>query len=191
MADNGGHSQNRQRQSLRWLLAINATMFAVELSVGLLATSTALIADALDMLADASVYAISLLAVGARARLQNRAARISGWIQIVLGLGVLVEVSRRFFTDSLPDPQLMLLVGLAALFANLFCLRLIWQYRQGAVHMRASWIFTVNDVLANLGVMLAALLVWWLESRIPDLVVGTLIAAIVIRGGIQIIQESD
>lgn len=190
MADCGCHSETLQRQTLRWLLAINVSMFIAELVVGLLASSTALIADAMDMLADASVYLISLYAVGRRLRYKNRAATISGWLQILLGLLVVLEVLRRLMTGSTPEPQQMLVVALVALGANLFCLRLIWQHRQGQMHMRASWIFTVNDVLANFAVIVAAILVWWLDSRLPDLVVGLLIAMIVIRGGLQIIRET-
>lgn len=190
MADCGCHSDNLQRQTLRWLLAINALMFIAELVAGLLVASTALIADAMDMLADASVYLISLYAVGQRLRHKNRAATISGWLQIFLGLLVVLEVLRRLMTGSTPEPLQMLVVALIALGANLFCLRLIWQHRQGQMHMRASWIFTVNDVLANFAVILAAILVWWLDSRLPDLIVGALIALIVIRGGLQIIRET-
>lgn len=190
MADCGCHSETLQRQTLRWLLAINALMFIAELVAGLLVASTALIADAMDMLADASVYLISLYAVGQRLRHKNRAATISGWLQIFLGLLVVLEVLRRLMTGSAPEPLQMLVVALIALGANLFCLRLIWQHRQGQMHMRASWIFTVNDVLANFAVIVAAILVWWLDSRLPDLIVGALIALIVIRGGLQIIRET-
>lgn len=190
MADCGCHSESLQRQTLRWLLAINASMFIAELVAGLLVASTALIADAMDMLADASVYLISLYAVGQRLRHKNRAATISGWLQIFLGLLVVLEVLRRLMTGSTPEPLQMLVVALVALGANLFCLRMIWQHRQGQMHMRASWIFTVNDVLANFAVIVAAILVWLLDSRLPDLIVGALIALIVMRGGLQIIRET-
>lgn len=190
MADADCHSEALQRHTLRWLLAINACMFVAELVMGLLVASTALIADAMDMLADASVYLISMFAVGKRLRFKNRAATISGYLQILLGLLVIAEVGRRLFTGSTPEPLQMLIVGLVALGANLFCLKLIWQHRRGQMHMRASWIFTVNDVLANIAVIMAAILVWWLDHRLPDLIVGTLIALIVIRGGMQILREA-
>lgn len=179
-----------QRATLRWLLAINAAMFIVELLLGWWAQSSGLLADSLDMLADASVYAISLYAVGRSLALQRGAARLSGVLQIGLALLVLSDVLRRFWFGSEPLSPLILVVATLALLANILCLRLIARHREDGVHMRASYIFSKNDVLANLGVMCAALLVWLFENRYPDLLIGMLIAVLVLRGGLQILREA-
>lgn len=179
-----------QSRTLIILLAINGFMFVAEIVAGVLADSTALIADSLDMLADATVYAIGLYAVGRSLAVKAKAAHISGIFQVLLGLGVLFDILRRFIVGSEPESLAMVLVGLVALVANGICLVLIYKHRQGEVHMRASWIFSKNDVIANLGVIAAGLLVAWLQSPWPDLVIGLIIAAIVVRGGVHIVKDA-
>ncbi|MEM9908986.1 MAG: cation diffusion facilitator family transporter [Cyanobacteria bacterium P01_D01_bin.44] len=179
-----------QRSVLRYLLLINAAMFGLEVFTGILAQSTALIADSLDMLADATVYGISLYAVGRSGRYKKRAAYLSGILQMTLAGLVLLEVIRKFVSGSQPASTLMMGIGLVALTANVFCLWLLAQHRQGEIHMRASWIFSKNDVIANLGVIGAGLLVRLLQAQLPDLVIGLAIATLVLRGSLQIIQEA-
>ena len=179
-----------QKTVLIALLAINAFMFVIEITLGIYSESTALIADSLDMLADATVYGIGLYAVGKTAMTKVRAASVSGVFQIILGGFVLIDVIRRFVVGSEPESTIMLLVGLLALIANLTCLKLISKHRQGEVHMRASWVFSKNDVIANLGIIIAAALVYMLGSSLPDLLIGMLIAFVVVRGGIYIVKDA-
>ena len=173
---------------LRVLLAINAVMFAVELVAGWSAESTGLIADSLDMLADAVVYGLALYAVGRAAHVKARAAHLSGVFQGLLAVGVFADVLRRFATGSAPEPPTMISVSTLALVANVSCLFLLAKHRDGEAHMRASWIFSTNDVLANLGVMAAGALVAWTGSHLPDLVVGTAVAALVLVGAYRIFR---
>jgi len=184
------HAEKLERKTLVVLLSVNAAMFASELLLGWFAQSTGLIADSLDMLADATVYGLSLFAVGKGLAHQATAARVSGFLQIMLGLGVLFEVLRRLVFGSEPHSMLIVVVGAAALLANVFCLVLISRHREGGVHMRASWIFSTNDVIANLGVMVSGMLVAMTGSRYPDLAVGTIISVVVVRGGIRILREA-
>jgi Co/Zn/Cd efflux system component len=179
-----------ERTTLRLLLGINIAMFIAELAAGWLAESTGLLADSLDMFADASVYGIALYAVGKSGALQARAATISGVLQIGLGLGVLSEVVRRYLYGSEPMSLVMMAVGAVALAANICCLALIAKHREGGVHMRASWIFSTNDVIANLGVIVSGALVLMFGSRLPDLAIGALIAAVVVHGGIRILIDA-
>jgi Co/Zn/Cd efflux system component len=179
-----------ERKTLLALLAINAFMFVTELIAGWLAQSTGLIADSLDMLADAAVYGISFYAVGKGVLHQAKAAQISGYLQVILGLGVLFEVVRRLLFGSEPQSILIISIGAVALAANIICLVLISKHRDGGVHMRASWIFSTNDVIANLGVILSGVLVAVIGSRFPDLIVGTIISLLVIRGGIKILEDA-
>ena len=172
------------------LLLINGLMFFVEFGVGWWAESTALIADAMDMLADAMVYGVGLYAVGKSVAAKVQAASLSGWLQLGLGLLVLVDIVRRFVYGSEPISMLMMTMGLVALIANVICLILISKHRDGEVHMRASWIFSKNDVIANVGVIVAGVLVATTASRIPDLVIGVIVAVVVIRGGILILSDA-
>ncbi len=180
----------QQRSALITLLAINAGMFIVEVVTGILAESTGLIADSLDMLADAAIYGIGLYAVGRTVNVRIRAAFASGYFQLALALIVALDVSRRALYGSDPEPSFMVLIGLVALAANVVCLKLIARHRDGGVHMRASWIFSKNDVIANIGVILGGCLVSITGARWPDLVVGIAIAYIVFRGALAIIDDA-
>ncbi len=179
-----------ERKTLISLLAINAVMFLVEFVMGWLAESTGLISDSLDMLADAAVYGLSLYAIGRGLKKQIKAARLSGILQILLGTGVLLEVLRRLLLGSEPESLRIMGIGIAALVANIYCLMLISGHRNSGVHMRASWIFSTNDVIANLGVIVSGFLVWLLGNRFPDLIVGAMISVVIVRGGIRILQEA-
>lgn len=181
---------DQQRSTLRVVLAINAAMFIAEIIAGLLASSTGLLADSLDMLADASVYAISLYAIGRAASIRRKAATSSGVLQIALGFGVLVEACRRFYGDGEPIGVAMMSVGAVALVANSICLKMISKHKQGDVNFRASYIFSANDVIANVGVIISGALVLWTGSQIPDLVIGMIIATIVLKGGVKILGEA-
>lgn len=176
---------------LKILLLINFSMFLVEIGVGFVADSTGLIADSFDMLADSIVYGLSLYAVGKAISLQHRAARMSGWFQVGLAVFAMSQVIRRFIYGSEPISSLMIGVSLVALIANVSCLFLLKKHRGGAAHMRASWIFSTNDVLANIGVIVAGVLVAVLKSPLPDLIIGTLICVLVTRGAISILRISS
>lgn len=176
---------------LKWLLAINGIMFIIEIVLGFVAHSTGLIADAMDMFADAAVYAISLYAVGKALSLKNKAARFSGFLQMALAAFALFEVIRRFYYGGEPIAQYMIVISVIALIANVTCLALISKHREGGVHMKASWIFSANDVIANMGVIIAGALVSVTKSQIPDLVIGLIISAVVFRGAIAILRISN
>ena len=180
----------QQGRVLITLLAINAAMFVIEIVTGILAESTGLIADSLDMLADAVVYGIGFYAVGRATSVKIRAAYISGYFQMALALIVALDVSRRAVFGSEPEPAFMVLIGLIALAANVVCLNLIAKHRDGGVHMRASWIFSKNDVIANVGVVVSGGIVYLTGSRWPDLFVGIAIAWIVFRGALAIIEDA-
>jgi Co/Zn/Cd efflux system component len=181
---------NEQKTILYWLLGINAAMFVLELGVGWYAQSTGLIADSLDMLADAIVYGIGLYAVGKAMTAKAKAALISGYFQLILALLILIDIIRRVAFGSEPTSALMMGMGLLALAANVTCLLLIQRHRHGEVHMRASWIFSTNDVLANLGVIISGALVAWMGSRWPDLVIGSLIVILILRGAWLILADA-
>lgn len=177
-----------EAKTLWLLLAINGIMFVVELIWGLVAESTGLVADSLDMFADAAVYGLALYAVGRAAAMKTHAAHLAGWLQLVLALGALSEVVRRAFFGSEPESGLMMGVGAVALVANVACLVLIAKKRDRGAHMKASYIFSANDVIANIGVIAAGALVTWTGSPYPDLIVGTVIGVIVLSGARRILK---
>lgn len=179
-----------QRKVLYWLLGINLAMFFFEIGFGWLAQSTALIADSLDMLADATVYGIGLYVVGRTVRVKAKAALASGYCEMTLGLLILVDIVRRTLVGSEPESAIIMAVGTMALVANVICLKLIHAHKDGDVHMRASWIFSANDVIANAGVILGGVLVFWFDSRWPDLVIGLIIAVVILRGAKRIIADA-
>lgn len=180
---------SQQRKLLWTVLAINFAFFAIEMTTGLISGSMGLVADSLDMLADAFVYGISLFAVGAAATRKKNIARIAGYFQIALALFGFVEVIRRFLgVEEMPDFSTMIIVSILALIANGFCLYLLQKSKSKEAHMQASAIFTSNDVIINLGVITAGVLVYLLGSNKPDLIVGTIVFVVVVRGAIKILK---
>ncbi len=186
-AESSKANESEESGTLWILLAINALMFLVEMTMGLIAQSAGLIADSLDMLADAAVYGLALYAVGHGIKMQVRAAHVAGILQLILAAGVLVEVGRRFLFGSDPQSLMMMAVASVALIANISCLLLIAKHREGGAHMKASWIFSANDVVINLGVILAGLLVAWTGTNYPDLIIGGIVGAIVLMGAKRIL----
>ena len=179
--------QAAQKRILWTVLAINFIFFILEMTTGLLSRSMGLVADSLDMLADAFVYGLSLMAVGGSILMKNRTARIAGILQFLLALSGFAEVIRRFSdSDAVPDYRMMIMVSALAMVGNGICLFLLHKSRSSEAHMKASMIFTSNDVLINFGVILAALLVLAFQSSIPDLVIGTAVFLIVFRASIRI-----
>lgn len=186
-----GPSQEEEAHTLKIVLAINAGMFVGEAFGAVMADSSALLADSLDMFADAAVYGLALFGVHRARATQMKAARLSGVLQLILAAGALAEVVRRLVFGSEPEAPLMVVVAAAALAANATSMWLLARHRQGGAHMKASWIFTTNDVIANLGVIVAAGLVQLLGSNVPDLVVATGIALIVLNGAVRILRLKE
>lgn len=190
-----GHSDEStetasQRRVLRIALALNATMFIVGVVAGLVGQSSSLIADALDMLADASAYAIALGAIGRSTRFKAGAATLSGSLLLLLGVLVLLDVGRRALFGSEPESLVMMAVALLSLIVNATVLRMLGRYREGEVHLRATWIFTRVDVIANVGVMLSGLVVLLTGSRFPDLIMGGAIGVYVVKEALEIMSEA-
>ena len=179
----------RQRSVVRAVLWINIGMFLMEATAGLLNHSTALLADSVDMFGDAIVYGFSLYVIGRDSVWKSRAALLKGIIMAVFGVGVLVQVIFKTVHGLMPTAELMGVIGILALVANLLCLRLLWQYRGDDINMRSAWMCSRNDVIGNTGVLFAALMVYLSGSPWPDIVIGLLIAALFVRSAMTIIRE--
>ena len=181
-----------QRKLLWTVLGINFAFFIIEMTTGLISKSMGLVADSLDMLADSFVYGISLIAVGGTITRKKRIAKLAGYFQITLAIIGFVEILRRFFgNEKLPDFTTMIIVSIFALIANGVCLYLMQKSKsKEEAHMKASMIFTSNDVIINLGVITAGILVNWLDSGKPDLIIGTIVFILVIQGAFRILKLS-
>ena len=179
-----------QKRVLWIALALNAAMFVIEVSAGVLFNSTALIADGLDMLSDAAVYAIALVAIGNSLRFKANAAMFSGVALLFLGAGLLLEVVRRIFAGGAPEGIWMMAISIVALAVNIIVLRLLSNQRSDEVHMRAAWMFTRADVVANAAVIVSGLAVMATGLRYFDLIVGAAIGAYVIREALEIVTEA-
>jgi Co/Zn/Cd efflux system component len=181
--------ESQQRTILWWVLGINFGFFVIEMTTGWISRSMGLIADSLDMLADSIVYGLSLLAVGATMSRKKQVAKISGYFQMGLALLGFSEVLRRFFSESeTPLFQWMIIISVLALLGNLISLWLINKAKSEEAHMQASAIFTSNDIIVNGGVILAGVLVYFLESKWPDLAIGGIVFAFVMRGAVRILN---
>jgi len=180
----------QQKGVLIWVLIINLVMFLIEGGYGLLANSVALLADSLDMLGDAFIYGISLYALGRSARWNAGVSLLKGIVMVVFGVGVFFSAFQRFSSPVQPIAELMGIVGGMALVANLICAALLLRHRNSDINMRSTWLCSRNDVIANIGVLGAALGVALTGSKYPDLIIGILIASLVLKSGFQVTAES-
>lgn len=183
-------AQADQRRVLVAVLLINAVMFVAEFGAGVVAGSTALMADATDMLGDALVYGVSLYALGRSARWKAGAALFKGLFILALGIGIAINVVVKIESGVPPSSTLMLAFGGLALAANLVCLRLLWRFRRHDINMASTFECSRNDVISNAGVLVAAVLTAALASPWPDIVIGSAMAGLFLRSAIRVIVEA-
>ena len=185
-------SASADRRTLLIALAANVAMFAVGVVGWRIAQSTALLADAFDMLADATGYAVAYWAVGRSRRVQVMAARWNGSLLIALGLGVLGEVLHRWFVPGEPIGGLIVAFAVLSLAVNGSVLRMLSKYRNAVdPHLRATWVDTRADVLVNVSVLVSGAVIAWTGYRIVDLLMGAAIGLFVIREGFEIWNEAS
>lgn len=182
---------SNQKKLLWAVLLINFAFFVVEIITGFISGSMGLVADSLDMLADAIVYSLSIYAVGHVAAKKKRVAKMSGYFQLILAIFGFVEVVRRFLgLEGIPGFQMMIFVSFFALIGNATCLYLLQKSKSKDAHMQASMIFTSNDVIVNIGVIIAGALVYFTHSKYPDLIIGTIVFGSVAKGAFRILKLS-
>jgi len=180
----------KQSSTLKAVLGINATMFAVEIAAGIAAGSVALVADSLDMLGDALVYGFSLYAVTRGLREKAISALLKGGIMGAFGLIVLLQAGYRALHPDAPVVALIGVIGALALVANGTCLALLWRHRADDINMRSVWLCSRNDIIANVSVLIAAAGVWATESAWPDIIIGTALAVLFFRSSVQVIRNA-
>lgn len=182
--------RNRQSSTLKIVLIINAVMFVIELTAGLLGHSISLVADSLDMLGDALVYGFSLYVVALGAAMKARAALFKGVIMACFGLFVLGQAIYRIVYPELPVFETIGIVGLMALIANGICFYLLWRHRADDINMSSVWLCSRNDIIANISVLFAAAGVWLTHSGWPDIVIGLALAVLFLRSSMHVLSES-
>ena len=178
------------QSKLLWsVLIINFSFFIIEMTTGIISRTMGLVADSLDMLADSFVYGLSLWAVGSTVLRKKKVACMSGYFQLTLAILGIIEVVRRFiYFEDFPDYRIMIGISLFALVANSVSLYILQKSKSKEVHMQASMIFTSNDVIINGGVILAGVLVLLTQSKYPDLIIGSIVFLIVVRGAFRILK---
>lgn len=185
------NNTDRERKLLWQVLVINLFFFALELTTGFISNSMGLVADSLDMLADSIVYGLALFAVGGSMIRKKNIAKSAGYFQLTLAIFGFAEVIRRFVgLEKIPAFQTMIIISILALIGNGLCLYLLQKSKSNEAHMQASMIFTSNDVIVNLGVIVAGGLVYLTNSKYPDLIVGTIVFLIVGQGAFKILKLS-
>jgi cation diffusion facilitator family transporter len=182
--------RERHGRVLWIVLALNTLMFVVEGWAGLLAHSTSLLADALDMLGDALVYGFSLFVLARSSRWQAGAALVKGAFMLGLGLAVLGEAADKVFHPLMPGAETMGIVGTVALAANVVCFALLYRHRGDNLNMSSTWLCSRNDLIANVAVLLAAGATYLVASRWPDIVVGCVIAALFLRSASGVLRDA-
>ncbi len=181
--------KHKQKSILIKVLVINAFFFVLEIMFGIISNSMGLVADSLDMFADASVYGISLFAIGGSLTKKKSIAKLIGYFQLSLATFGFLEIIRRFLATSLNvNFKIMIVISVLALLGNILSLYLFQKQNSNEVHMKASQICTSNDVIVNSGVIIAAILVSLLNSNLPDLIVGTFVFIIVFNSSLRIIK---
>lgn len=182
--------RGRQGRVLKIVLAINMVMFLAEFTAGLIAHSTALLADSLDMLGDAFVYGLSLYALERSVRWRTGAALTKGVIMATFGMGVVSEAVVKVVTGVTPEAGMMGIFGVLALTANTACLLLLLRHRTDDLNMRSTWLCSRNDVIANGGVLLAAAGVALTDTAWPDILIGLIIAGLFLSSAWSVMRES-
>ncbi|MDM7957980.1 cation transporter [Blastomonas sp.] len=178
------------KRVLQVVLAINLAMFVAEFTAGMLANSTALMADSVDMLGDALVYILSLYALQRSLRWRAGAAVAKGGIIAAFGIWVMIEAALKLVNGGTPAAGTMVLFGLIALVANLSCLALLYRFRHRDVNLSSTFECSRNDVIANTGVLLAAGGVYATGAAWPDILVGAVIAVLFFRSAIRVLRQA-
>lgn len=191
MDDTSSSNATRKERRTLWIvLILNAAISAAFFAVGITGDSSALIANGVDNLSDAAVYALSLVALARGVRWKTRAATASGIMLLIFAVGILLDVARRYIYGSEPIGADMMIMSAIAAVVNFICLRLLQKLEQPDVNLRAATTFSFNDFISNGGILIAGGMVIWFQTNWPDLAVGFATAAIAIKGGIEILKDA-
>lgn len=182
--------RGRQSATLKIVLVINALMFLIELTAGLISSSVSLLADSLDMLGDALVYGFSIYVVARGAQMKAKAALLKGVIMAAFGFFVLGQAIYRIVYPHVPVFEVIGAIGLLALATNGACFLLLWRHRSDDINMSSVWLCSRNDIIANVSVLFASAGVWFFHSGWPDILVGLALSALFLRSALSVLREA-
>ena len=182
--------RDKQRGTLKAVLAINAIMFVVIVVAAQYAKSTALFADSLDNLGDALTYGLSLMVVAGGAAAKARVALFKGVLILIAAMVVAGQIAYKFVHPEVPIFELMGLFSLIALVANSLCLGLLWTHRNEDINMNSVWECSRNDIASNLSVFAAAGAVWLVDASWPDIVVASALVVLLLRSSARVISSA-
>lgn len=185
------HATPAYKRALWTVIVLNVVYGIVEIGGGFLAGSQGLKADALDFLGDGTITFLGLLAIGWGAGWRARAALVQGAFLAILGAGVLAATVYRVFVLRIPEAELMGVFGIGALAVNVVCAVILLKHRNGDANVQAVWLFSRNDALGNVAILIAATFVWLTGTRWPDLIVAALIAGLFLQGAWSIILRAN
>lgn len=184
------NSHATQKRQIIWIvLWLNVVMFAVQISAAVIGHSSSLLADSIDMLGDAITYAASLIAIGKSDKWLIGVSKLKAWIITGFACIILIEITYKLIVPIMPSSHIMLWFSLLALIVNFICLWLLTRHKNADINMRSTWICARNDVIGNALVIFAAGLVWWLNSRWPDIILAAIFAIYLLYSAQQIFRE--
>jgi len=196
MSDSCGHAHafdgmnDAYKRRLILVTVINIAMFLVEMTAGQLSGSQALKADALDFFADGATYALSFWVIGRPMTVRATAAFIKGLSLLAMGLWVAGSTLYQVLVSGVPQAEVMSVIGVAALAANLASVWLLFAYKDGDSNVRSVWLCSRNDAIGNIAVVVAAGFVWWFNSGVPDLIVAGVMSLLFLNSSQQILRQS-
>lgn len=179
---------NKQRGTLVKVLWINAIMFIAIAVAALYGKSTALLSDSLDNLGDALTYGLSLYAVSKGSSTKAKVALLKGALIFLAACVVIVQILYRLSNPVLPSYEIMTIFSIAGLIANGLCLYLLWRHRHEDINMSSVFECSRNDIASNLSVILAAIGVWIFNSGIPDIIIASLLALLLLNSSARVIK---
>ncbi|MFI8741310.1 cation transporter [Stutzerimonas zhaodongensis] len=178
------------RKALWVALAINLTMFVVEIISGLRSGSVSLLADAIDFAGDAANYGITLVVLSMGLVWRSRAAMVKGLTMLAFGVFVLGRAGWSVYADVVPEPLTMGVIGTLALIANVVVALMLYAFREGDSNMRSVWLCSRNDAIGNVAVMIAAAGVFGTGAAWPDLVVALVMAGLALSAGFSVVRQA-
>lgn len=185
------HTTPGYRRALVIVVVLNLGMGVVEMAGGVFGRSQALKADSLDFLGDGAITLLGLLAISRGQRWRARAALLQGFFLAILGVGVIGAACFRLYAKVLPDAATMGVLGVVGLVVNVVCALVLVPHRNGDANVRAVWLFSRNDAIGNMAVVVAGGLVGWSGQAWPDLVTAAVIAALFLASAWQIIRGAQ
>ena len=181
---------SKYRKVLWVALTLNLLMFLVEISAGLKGNSLSLLADAIDFFGDAGNYAISIFVLSMGIKARAKASLLKASCMGLFGIYIIVSVITGLLNNKIPEPHVMGSIGFLALIVNVAVAFMLYKYRDGDSNMQSVWLCSRNDAIGNIAVLLAALGVFVIDSKLPDLCVAFIMGVLGITASLKVFKKA-